>query len=442
MDETSDPWAPLLYNLAGINGPPKARQAFQQYMVESYEAEIAPVVDARWKSTFLEDDGVTLKTKKNHNTAFRAKIAREMYDKLSKERQDGIKRRLKEAAQQAKDEYTRTMKSGPSKAPEGRQRCVDTANQASNMDETSDRWAPLLYNLAGINRPPKARHAFQQYMNSVFLEDDGLKTEKNHDAGFRAKIAHEMYSKLSEERQDGIKRRAKEAAQQARDEYTRTMKSGPSQAPKDRQRCIDTVGPFVNELLYRVSEYTGLQSVVVLGGPIPNSGGELETRVLGYSENCDRAFQDSERFDTNVLDFMKEFLHTAFTPEECAAAALPSTKGKGKARTKESEERRKERKERKERKQAKKRKREDKEGDTRGSDKRAREVSPLGDEDEWEDDWEDDMDTPASLVMSAPADRSLSQGPSYAGMAAQHPPPLHHLVVIAARCCAIRAFAR
>ncbi|KAJ6458630.1 hypothetical protein C8R47DRAFT_146408 [Mycena vitilis] len=198
MDETS-PWTPLLYNLAGINRPPKARQAFQQYMAESYDTEIAPVVEARWKSTFLEDDGVTLKTKKNHNAAFRSKIAREMYSKLSEERQDGIKRRLKEAAQQAKDEYARTMKSGP------------------------------------------------------------------------------------------------------------------SQAPEDRQRCIDTVGPFVNELLSRVAEYTGLQSVMVLGGPIPSSGGELETRVFGYSENPDRAFQDSEQFDTKVLDFMKEFLHTAFS---------------------------------------------------------------------------------------------------------------------------------
>jgi hypothetical protein len=116
-----DSWAILLDKLAGINAPPKARQAFQQYMHESYATKIGPVVEARWKATFVEDDGHTLKTTKHPNAPFRAKVARELFDALSKDEQDGLRRRAKEDAQEGRDAYINGMKH-PSTAPEDRQR--------------------------------------------------------------------------------------------------------------------------------------------------------------------------------------------------------------------------------------------------------------------------------------------------------------------------------
>ncbi|KAK6972193.1 hypothetical protein R3P38DRAFT_3195465 [Favolaschia claudopus] len=92
-DRSQDPWALLMCKLAGITVPPKARQGYQQYMRESYEADIKAVVEARWKASSLEEDGVTLRTAKGPGAPFRAEVARELFKELSEEQQDEIKLR-------------------------------------------------------------------------------------------------------------------------------------------------------------------------------------------------------------------------------------------------------------------------------------------------------------------------------------------------------------
>jgi hypothetical protein len=124
MDRLNDPWAILLAKLAGVNSPPKARQAFQQYMHESYEAEIAPAVRARWESSFLEDDGTTMKLRKGLDAPFRAKVARELFAELSSSEQEGLRNRAKADGEKARAEYVKAMKDGPSKSPEARQKYV------------------------------------------------------------------------------------------------------------------------------------------------------------------------------------------------------------------------------------------------------------------------------------------------------------------------------
>lgn len=122
MDRTRDPWAILLAKLAGINSPPKARQAFQQFMHESYERDIEPIVEARWAASCVESDGVTLKTKKRPDAPFRAKVARDLFKELSAKDQDGLRARAKEEAKEAREAYVGAMKKGPSKDPAARQR--------------------------------------------------------------------------------------------------------------------------------------------------------------------------------------------------------------------------------------------------------------------------------------------------------------------------------
>jgi hypothetical protein len=91
-------------------------------MHESYETEIAPAVKARWQASFLEEDETTLKLKKGPDAPFRAKVARELFAELSEDEQEGLRRRAKEDAQKARNEYMKAMKDGPSKTPEARQK--------------------------------------------------------------------------------------------------------------------------------------------------------------------------------------------------------------------------------------------------------------------------------------------------------------------------------
>ncbi|KAJ7774630.1 hypothetical protein DFH07DRAFT_952342 [Mycena maculata] len=214
------------------------------------------------------------------------------------------------------------------------------------MDRSRDPWAMLLLKLAGINSPPKARQAFQQYMHesyeteilpavtarwaASFVEKDGvtLKSSTKPNAPFRAKVARELFAEVSVSEQAALRQRAKDDAKAAKEEYAAALKRGPSKTPEDRQRCINNLGTFMSAVLRGVCEHTGLHSVVIFGGPMPQFGGELRTAHVSYGRNhdaspCHFPNWNKARFNRDVLEFMKEYLRTAFTPAECTEAALP-----------------------------------------------------------------------------------------------------------------------
>jgi hypothetical protein len=91
-------------------------------MRESYTEHIAPVVKERWDDETVEKDGAA--NTKKPNAAFRSKIARELFADLPEEEREEIRLRAIAEAREAKEVYEKFMKSGPSKAPEDRQRYV------------------------------------------------------------------------------------------------------------------------------------------------------------------------------------------------------------------------------------------------------------------------------------------------------------------------------
>ncbi|KAJ6586798.1 hypothetical protein DFH09DRAFT_1307912 [Mycena vulgaris] len=186
------------------------------------------------------------------------------------------------------------------------------------MDAAHDPWATLLAKLAGINSPLKARQVFQQYMHESYkakigpavkacweglcVEEDSatLRSKKGPDAPFQVQVT-----------------RAWEEAQTARAAYLKAMK------------CIDNLGVFIWVILRGVCNYTGLQSFAVFGGPIPQFNGEIRTVHVSYGRNHGAVPSHflnwlKTRFNRKVLDFMKEYLQTAFTPVKCAESAIPA----------------------------------------------------------------------------------------------------------------------
>ncbi|KAJ6558620.1 hypothetical protein DFH09DRAFT_1317332 [Mycena vulgaris] len=106
MDSRHDPFAIMLGKLAGINAPPKARQAFQQYMHEAYKTEIVPAVMARFEEERTDMDGEGAgATQRGPNTPFRARVARELFAELSAEEQVALKERAVAEAQAARTAY-------------------------------------------------------------------------------------------------------------------------------------------------------------------------------------------------------------------------------------------------------------------------------------------------------------------------------------------------
>ncbi|KAJ7744437.1 hypothetical protein DFH07DRAFT_963663 [Mycena maculata] len=209
-------------------------------------------------------------------------------------------------------------------------------------DLTKDPFAVLLAKLSGLKIPPKARQPFQQMMHEDYKEkiapavldawgaaqarqDKETELTQKPKAGFRAKVARDIFAVLPESERKALGVRAtKEAA------FTKALKGGPSKLPADRQKCINEVGDLIRPILCGLEEATGFHYLLLGGGPVPKYGGELRTIHVSVGRNNTVAAPhfaqwDRPRFQENVLKFMTEYLATAFTPEECAAAAMPDT---------------------------------------------------------------------------------------------------------------------
>lgn len=88
-------------------------------MHDHYVEEIAPVVEMEWQK---KKDTGEVDPKKSPKANFMAQVAREMFLKLPKERQEKISAKAKKEAATKKAEYEKALKDAPSKNPRDRQR--------------------------------------------------------------------------------------------------------------------------------------------------------------------------------------------------------------------------------------------------------------------------------------------------------------------------------
>ncbi|KAJ7105137.1 hypothetical protein C8R43DRAFT_1140927 [Mycena crocata] len=218
---------------------------------------------------------------------------------------------------------------------------------SAGLDPTKDPFAVLLAKLSNVVAPPKARQAYQQYMheshaekiepvvmerwNTLRDEDPGnLDRPAKPKAGFRAQVARDVFAALPKAEQLAIATRAKAEAEKNKQAFVSALKDPPSTAPADRQKCIDNLPDFVAPILRGIEQYTGLHSVLIVGGPMPKYGGELRTVHVSYGRNNTAAGShfpqwDKKRFNENVLGLMSEYLATAFDQDHRKAAALPTS---------------------------------------------------------------------------------------------------------------------
>ncbi|KAJ7431202.1 hypothetical protein B0H11DRAFT_2262225 [Mycena galericulata] len=215
----------------------------------------------------------------------------------------------------------------------------------TRRDPRKDPWAVLLSQLSGIRVPSKARQAYQQFMTEAYItkiapeverlwakhvaKGSNIQTKKEPTAPFRAEVARGLFAKLPESERLRYAKEAKEEAAAKRKAFKDALKNAPSKSPEDRQKCIDNLGTFVGPILEGIHERTGLHSVLLMGGPIPKYGGDLRTIYVAYGRNKTAApahFPQwgRDRFD-GVLELMKEYLRTAFTPQDMEEMCLPES---------------------------------------------------------------------------------------------------------------------
>ncbi|KAK7046226.1 hypothetical protein R3P38DRAFT_3257675 [Favolaschia claudopus] len=212
-----------------------------------------------------------------------------------------------------------------------------------DIDPRRDPYSVLMANLSGVTSPPKALQAYQQFMRESYeekvapivaqrWEQERLENSKVSErtkepkAGFRAEVAREVFARLSDDEQKAIGDRAKKEAAVAKAAYLDMLKSPPSQSPEARQRCIENVPDFMGPILQGLHTHTGLHATLIMGGPMPEFGGEIRTLHVSYGRNLTTLGPHWPQWDKNrfgeVTKFMTEYLHTAYTPQQCAQSAL------------------------------------------------------------------------------------------------------------------------
>ncbi|KAJ7038543.1 hypothetical protein C8F04DRAFT_1179561 [Mycena alexandri] len=214
----------------------------------------------------------------------------------------------------------------------------------TKVDSTRDPFAILLAKLAGVTAPPKARQAYQQFQreaHATIIEPvvqarwaqtaaigSSVSVQKEPNVNFRSQIARELLAALPDSEREVYATRAKDEAAEARAAYMKALKAEPSKSPHARQLAIDNVGTFIAPILQGIHKRTGMHSVLILGGPVPQYGGDLRTIHVSYGRNRTAVgshFPHWAKGHFNaVLELMKEYLHTVFTPQDSLEAVLPT----------------------------------------------------------------------------------------------------------------------
>ncbi|KAJ7051045.1 hypothetical protein C8F01DRAFT_1342962 [Mycena amicta] len=214
---------------------------------------------------------------------------------------------------------------------------VDTV-QGSTTNADDDVWNVLLAMATNIHPPNKARQGYQQWMHERYAEDiaeavkgrwlakhDGEAPTTAPSPGFQATVARALFKELPVDVQEDYKARAKKEAAEKRAEYKTMLKNWPGKTPHDRQHAINNLGRFLRRIMKGIADATGLHVLFMAGGPIPQYGGACERVAYGTNHAAvPVSFPnwDKDRFG-GVVGLMKEYLKTAFSTEQCAAAALP-----------------------------------------------------------------------------------------------------------------------
>ncbi|KAJ7881950.1 hypothetical protein B0H13DRAFT_2344883 [Mycena leptocephala] len=198
---------------------------------------------------------------------------------------------------------------------------------SSGLDPSKNPFAVLLAKLSGVTAPPKARQAYQQFMHESYAEKI-------------APVVAERWSRLRDRtvlvspnaprsrKRDFVQSAGEGSRSGSKEAYTKSLKDRPSMKPEDRQRCIDALADFVAPILRGIEEYTGLHSTICVEAQCPVTegiSGRFSNVSYGHSNTMLGPHWpqwDRPQFATNVMNFMVEYLQTAFTPQDCIWNAL------------------------------------------------------------------------------------------------------------------------
>ncbi|PPQ98301.1 hypothetical protein CVT26_013496 [Gymnopilus dilepis] len=168
------------------------------------------------------------------------------------------------------------------------------------------------------------REAIESQVKTLSAESPVPKTGL---AALRDRVARDMFDELPEEEKQKWKFRAQQESADALKTWEKELKSPPSTAPEDRQRCILGLVRFVQPVLDLVCEATGWKASFIAGGPEPAHDGKLNIISVHSGKTTgdvplDFGTLERDGYKKNFLPMYGRFLKKCYSVEECHARAL------------------------------------------------------------------------------------------------------------------------
>ncbi|KAJ7050754.1 hypothetical protein C8F01DRAFT_1263640 [Mycena amicta] len=220
----------------------------------------------------------------------------------------------------------------------------------AKSDGLKQAYGGTMAKLTGVQHSGRPRLGYQQLMREDFktrispllarewakmpsVDANGKPKASKPPFSFGAVVARRLWENelpetLTEKEKEGYEGRAREEFAAAKTEREAMLNAEADKTPRGRQNAIDNVDTFAEEFAEGIADATGLHVVLLLGGPIPAYGGEIRTICISVGENTAAApvsfpQWQGHNFDKNVVKPFKQYLATAFSERECAAASLP-----------------------------------------------------------------------------------------------------------------------
>ncbi|KAF7420930.1 hypothetical protein PC9H_011449 [Pleurotus ostreatus] len=216
---------------------------------------------------------------------------------------------------------------------------ISSVHRISTNNAGTDPFAMLLNQFIGMdNKPSRLRTGDQMFSKAQYEGTMKADFEKwfnssgineGDRAAERAKYVKARFLLLPPAVQDEYTQSGL-ALQQAEKESIREREGKELQlTPAERQDLLDRVADFFGPLLTKVSTVLGMHLSLLIGGPEPAHGGQLNVLSLHIGTNkapIPQRWNEACAVDFGkVTDLFTAFLQTCYSPEECEAAAILGT---------------------------------------------------------------------------------------------------------------------
>ncbi|KAJ8695384.1 SERTA domain-containing protein 3 [Pleurotus ostreatus] len=216
---------------------------------------------------------------------------------------------------------------------------VDHGLKQITNTSPNNPYAILLSQLSGIGlKPPKRlcawqmllKHGFEPHAKDFQRSFAASGEPQSEMANRRNEYDQAIFDKLGPSDKEAWAQRAKDAHEAQRAEIEGRAQRILAFTPEERQEAIERLGDFFYPIMEGVSEITRCHVTVLVGGPEPAQGGQINVLSLHVGENLSaipKTWSEGDKPGHDIcVQAYQRWLETCFTPEDQLAAAIPGTR--------------------------------------------------------------------------------------------------------------------